>query len=740
MVLGLAFVGCSNPVGDDSNQGDPNQGGGNNQGGGPNVTWTISAGTSHAVAVSSTGELWAWGNNANGRTGLGVDTGSTSAPTRVGTATNWASASAGDTHTVAVTTTGELWAWGSNSTGRTSFEPTWENTLTPTRVGTATNWASVSAGDAHTAAVTTNGELWVWGDNWNGRTGLGVDAGNTLIPTRVGTATNWAAVSAGGSHTVAITTTGELWSWGNNSLGRTGLGQTTGNTLEPVRVGSATNWATVFTGSSHTVAVTTTGELWAWGSNTNGRLGDGTITTRNVPTRIGTATNWVRAFAGDSHSVAVTTTGELWVWGNNADSQLGDGTTTQSTSPVRIGTATNWAAVSAGNAFTVAANTVGEFWAWGSDANGRLGTGLELYRTVPTRIRESENWVYVSAGVSHTVAITTGGELWAWGNNANGRLGDGTTIQQTSPIRIGAATNWASVSAGDSHTVAVTTTGELWSWGSNSFGRTGLGSTTGNTLNPTQVGTATNWASVSAGDSHTVAVTMTGELWAWGNNLFGRTGLGESSGSTQIPTQVGVATNWASASAGEWHTVAVTTTGELWAWGNNLNTGIGTITGDTITPIRIGIATNWASVSAGARYTVAVTTTGESWAWGDNTNGQLGDGTTTRRNVPTLIGAARNWAYAFAGDSHTVAVTTTGELWAWGNNVDGRTGLGMDTGNTLAPTRVGTATNWNSVSAGDSHAVATVENGELWVWGSNANGRLGTGLVLHRAEPVRIKP
>jgi len=226
--------------------------------------------------------------------------------------------------------------------------------------------------------------------------------------------------------------------------------------------------------------------------------------------------------------------------------------------------------------------------------------------------------IMMSAGINHTATIRADGTLWTWGANGSGRLGDGTTTDRGSPTRIGADTNWAFVSAGGNHTVAIRTDGTLWAWGGNWSGLTGLGTTEGNTLVPTQVGTDTNWASVSAGVTHTVAVRTDGTLWAWGTNEHGRLGDGTTT-LRNIPAQVGTDTTWASVSAGTEHTVAVRTDGTLWAWGSNWEGALGDGTGiHRSTPVRIGVATNWASVSAGFNHTVAVRTDGTLWAYRQN--------------------------------------------------------------------------------------------------------------------------
>ena len=155
----------------------------------------------------------------------------------------------------------------------------------PTKVGTDSDWVQVSAGRHCSAAINSKGELYSWGSNDRGRTGLGTAAGDTLVPTRVGTESNWTQVSAGQGVNIcsaAINNKGELYSWGSNASGGTGLGLTTGNTLVPTRVGTESNWTQVVTGghseaSNHSLALNSKGELYSWGLGTNGQLGHGTV-------------------------------------------------------------------------------------------------------------------------------------------------------------------------------------------------------------------------------------------------------------------------------------------------------------------------------------------------------------------------------------------------------------------------------------------------------------------------------
>ena len=210
--------------------------------------------------------------------------------------------------------------------------------------------------------------------------------------------------AAGYGHTVEVKSDGTLWAWGWNAYGQLGDG-TTNSQVSPEHIGTASNWASVSAGALHTVALKSDGTLWAWGDNYYGELGDGTTTNQQSPEQIGTATNWASVSAGEYHTVAVKSDGTLWAWGWNAYGQLGDGTTNSQVSPEQIGTATNWASVAAGEYHTVALKSDGTLWAWGWNAYGQLGDNTTTDRYSPEQI--TSYTVTPSAGVNGSISPNT---------------------------------------------------------------------------------------------------------------------------------------------------------------------------------------------------------------------------------------------------------------------------------------------------------------------------------------------
>ena len=291
-------------------------------------------------------------------------------------------------------------------------------------------------------------------------------------------ATNWASVTAGGSHSCAVKTTGALFCWGDDGSGQLGNGAP-GTQQSPMQESTAaTNWASVAAGFDFTCAVKTTGTLWCWGADGSGQLGNGASGMQQSPMQeLTAATNWASVEVGDYSTCARKTTGALFCWGSNNSGEVGNNVIggVQQTPVQESTTATNWASVTAGVSFACARKTNGTLWCWGSDAGGKLGNGQTTVSNLLRPAQESTlatNWAFLSTGHAYGCAIKPDGTLWCWGADGNGQLGNGaaTTTQDTPVQELTAATNWASVSAGNTHTCAIKTTGTLlvlgqrWQW------------------------------------------------------------------------------------------------------------------------------------------------------------------------------------------------------------------------------------------------------------------------------------
>jgi alpha-tubulin suppressor-like RCC1 family protein len=342
-------------------------------------------------------------------------------------------------------------------------------------------------------------------------------------------------------------------------------------------------------------------------------------------------------------TIIIKNDGTLWGWGYNGEDQLGLGDSAESLylTPTEINTGTNWIGISASAYTTIALKNDGTLWGWGSNTNNNFGLGEAFYGryTTPIQLGTDTDWVFVSYPHSHVIALKNDGTLWGWQDNQQGQLGLGYIGEHnTSKHQIGTDTDWQIALAGGSHTVALKNDGTLWGWGDNTYGQLGDDNTS-NHLVPTQIGTDTNWSMIYVGFAATYAIKDDGSLWATGNNVWGQLGLDTSDFSVNTLTQIGTDTNWTTVSSYNFHTMAIKNDGTLWGWGRNVRgqLGIGTTFQKQLSPIQIGTDTDWIAVSTGDEHTIALKSDGTVWGWGDNTYGQLGDDNTSNHLVPTLI-------------------------------------------------------------------------------------------------------
>lgn len=254
------------------------------------TNWTVvDAGDRSGLALNENNDLYAWGGGLFGATGLNT-TSNTGIPTRVGLLSDWAQISTAGFVSSAIKTDSTLWAWGRNDKGQLGLNDT-VNRSSPVQVGALSNWAQVSVATRYgISAVKTDGTLWSWGENGSGSLGLNIyHTIRRSSPVQVGALTNWSVVSCGLFRRGAIKTDGTLWAWGYNGQGRLGDG-TTINRSSPVQIGASTDWVQFSGISSGSIALKTDGTIWTWGDNA--RSGHNDTIRRSSPVQLGSGTNW----------------------------------------------------------------------------------------------------------------------------------------------------------------------------------------------------------------------------------------------------------------------------------------------------------------------------------------------------------------------------------------------------------------------------------------------------------------
>jgi alpha-tubulin suppressor-like RCC1 family protein len=730
--------------------------------------------------------LDSWGSNLYGQLADPAVPGVAAAPQQVGSATDWTAVSTNGSALNEQSSTcairiGQLYCWGANDYGQLG-----NGTITPSqipvRVGTATDWQSVSVGGTSVCGIRGTGtstSLWCWGDNSYGQVGdgTGVEADvpvqlTDVIVDNLGTTASrplgWGSVDVAEDHACAVRTTGsQYYCWGDNSYGQ--LGDSTFDAqYQPELIGAAVVWyqpsAGTYSSCSRRGPAGTNGAsaLYCGGDNSFGQLGDNTGVSPDVPAmqRVdGTTVNWNTVTSGDTNVCAIrdsstaapTVTGGLWCWGGNDYGQVGDGTFNTELLPIRIGSASNWNAVDAGNSHTCGIRA-GSLYCWGAGADYRTGLGSIEDTTVPTQVGTDADWSKVSAGYRASCGIRAPGTLWCWGANTQGQLG--TPSYRTAPGAAPTVSDVAQVSTGHGASCAVKTTGTLWCWGSNATGLLSDGTYLDSQV-PVQIGIATNWSSVTVGgqmddfgvpSSFACAIRTTGTLWCWGDDTFGQLGINSTS-PVDTPTQVGALTTWTAVSAGA-ATVCGIAGGTLTCWGAG---GSGQIGNNDVlnklVPTAVSGGGTWTSVSVGDQQVCAVKSDASLWCWGANNVGQLGIGSTVGQKVPTRVGVANDWTQVSAGGVSSCGIRTGGLLFCWGGNTNGQVGDGTTSPRT-SPVQIGASKVWKQVATtgysnypDDAHGCAVASSGttgSLWCWGGNTVGQLGIGSTTQALTPTQV--
>jgi alpha-tubulin suppressor-like RCC1 family protein len=368
------------------------------------------------------------------------------------------------------------------------------------------------------------------------------------------------------------------------------------------------------------------------------------------PASSATAAQTANIAAGEYHSLAIAPSRSLWSWGYNNHGQLGQGDITERHSPKQVGADLNWVGVSGGRSHTLALKADGSLWGWGYNFYYQQFGGPPADRYTPTHIgTEYNDWVAVAAGGDHSLGLRTDGSLWSSGANSAGQCGLGYFSEKVvGPARVGLDNDWVAVAAGTGHSLAIKADGSLWAWGQDDAGQLGLGADTSNRSTPTRVGLDNDWVAVSGGFNHSLGVKTDGSLWGWGNNQNGQLGVGDPLTARLVPTQATTITGLKTVAACARFSLGVRSDGSLWAWGANVygQLGLGDTTMRTI-PTRVGTATNCQEVAGGTFYSLGLWRNGSVWAWGWNNHGQLGQGDTTNRSTPVRVpgfyGIAASW-------------------------------------------------------------------------------------------------
>ena len=681
---------------------------------GGGTTWCqVSSTEQQIAAIKTDGTLWTWGGNFGGSLGDGT-TVSRCSPGTVAGGGSWCRVSSGSSRTAAIKTDGTLWTWGYNTFGDLGDGTTVSRCSPGTVAAGGTTWCQV-AGEA---AIKTDGTLWTWGGNGFGKSGDGTNLSRCSPGTVAGGGTTWCQVTGGTSHTAAIKTDGTLWTWGYNAQGRLGEGTIVNRCSPGTVAGGGTTWCRVSFGRNDGAAIKTDGTLWTWGRSYCGELGDGTTVNRCSPGTIVFPTTTSQEFLllasaidqiSEDRQVSVASTNDL---PDLYKKELSNGhiVFAESINAPVISNNECWVGLD-GRVLRSDAPTRTLF-TWGCNNCGSLGDGTTVGRSSPGTVAGGgTTWCKIAGNVINGMGLKTDGTLWTWGCNAQGQLGDGTTVSRCSPGTIaGSGTNWCDIGITFCALGAIKTDGTIWTWGNGV--QLGHNTNTNRCSPGTVAGGGTTWCQVNnAGSSAFAAIKNDGTLWTWGCNAQGQLGDGTAVNRSSPGTVAGGGTTWCQVAGGGASTLAIKTDGTLWTWGcnNNAQLGNGTTVSRCSPGTVAGGGTNWCQVSGSSGNSVSIKTDGTLWTWGSNGQGRLGDGTVVARCSPgTVAGGGTTWCLAkiYPNGDHTLALKTDGTLWTWGRNYQGSLGNGTTVNRCSPGTVAGGGDQWTDVQGASDFSLA----------------------------------
>ncbi len=644
-----------------------------------------------------------------------------------------------------------VWCWGDNSAGQLgSTKVAMPGISTaPVLVEGLPAAIDVSAGRNFTCAVDATNRVWCWGDNSFGELGTGTAGGSKRVATVV-PGIKASAVSAGGGQACALTLAKTVECWGQDTSGQLGDGTTT-NSATPVAVKNLTNVTAVAAGGSHTCALDSLGGMFCWGSDVYGELGNGASgknTNHDTPVAVLNLDAGVdQIAAGTEDTCAILHGGDLKCWGENQDGQLGNGTTALEDAPTQVsGLSSGVDSVSPGQNHTcaIASAPVPTAVCWGIEQRGVLGNGVMTGPNLkePTTVFGLRSPpaggpggpLQLAAGFVHTCVVLTSGEVECWGAGFEGQLGIGNTLDRDIPTPvIGLPTSFFDVSAvseGGQTGCALTQALDAACWGT--YVGDGTGNARDSARTPPKV--PTGLAQVSGSYVGACVLTVSSQLWCWGDNKWGDLGNGTSGGIDPYPGKVSLAEPVEAVSTGGQTNCALTPDGigpgaEAWCWGwnNHGQVGDGTTISPRPTPAPVASLGRVTEIVAGQTHTCAIILAGIVQCWGANEHGQLGDNSTNQSSKPVSVSSLGGVVQLALGASFSCALTNAGSVYCWGWNLTGELGDGStkDSHVPVAVSGIGGANPAVAIAAGNVSACAVLLGGQVRCWGDNSAGELG---------------
>ncbi|OZG50099.1 RCC1 domain-containing protein [Bombiscardovia coagulans] len=754
---------------------------------------SVSAGSLHSFALGSDGHSYAWGSNSYGQ--LGVDSTSTKIilpeRVRIPHGIYFTQISAGRLHSLALGSDGHAYAWGRNNAGQVG-DGTADNKKVPTRVGETDNSRTtyISAGNNVSLAINDSGHAYAWGTpNWN--LGDSAESKSSKLPLRIDEARLNSrqdrkydrGISAGAwGNCIILDNAGHAYSWGNRiqdsnrsipqevstykyeirsvkfdtqAVQDKSIDQSSGKWNMQVPLHKA---AIVDVQAQYDVIIKSAQDYDISIKNDSitfrYEYKDGFTVHFDLGGAPGTPPPDQYVDAGGMQHIQLP---DMPVWTKHwFNGWVQDnGKFWDFNKPVT-------------DSFTLTAQWEPYKFKLTPEAGPTVGGNTVVI--TPPDSPKGIHYLQLAGGQRHSVALGSDGHIYTWGNNSFGQLGNGTQVDSKVPVRVKAPKGvlFTKISVGDSHNLALGNDGHTYAWGWNSFGQIGDGSTTHkNALVRVKVPEGVRFTQIHAASYHSIALGSDGKAYTWGQNSFGQLGDGKDHNSEPstpknplpAPAKTPDDVQITNVSAGMTHSVATSSDGHIYHWGNWLCL-TGVITDDdksqcskfpTSTPSRIvenlPAGVQVIQLKSGMRVDIALCDDGHTYAWGKNYNGEFANGTRNIHSItnPVRVGQPDGVHFATISDiagGQVLALGDDGHTYAWGRNVEGQLGS-SNKEYVVSPVRFKTpdGLHFTSIGTGNSHTLAFGSNGHAYALGSNSHRQIGNSDIGKQAkEIVEVNP
>ena len=702
----------------------------------------VAGGTYFTAVLLNDGTIRTFGFNGSGQLGVGDNT-SRQTPVQVLNITSGTALATGGRHVAVLLTNGTMRTFGDNTSGQLGVNDTTTRN-TPVQVfGISSSATAVGCGVYHTGVILTDGTVRTFGANNNGNLGVN-DTTQRNTPVQVfGISSSAVAIAGGRYHTAVLLGNGTVQTFGRNTLGQLGLGDTTQRNT-PVTVLNVTSATALASGLFHTIVLLADGTVRTVGLNDAGQLGVADTVNRLIPVKVGVSGNKVGC--GYYHTAVLSNDGTVRTFGMNNNGQLGLNDNTNRLTPVQVTGITSVTMLSAGYAQNAVLLNNGTVWGWGTNYSGELGINISGgSRGTPVQMLNISNAIAVVCGTFQTAVLLANGTIWTCGRNGFGQLGTGDTTSRLTPVQVSGITSATSLSIGKYFMAIVLSDGTVRTLGFNDYGNLGINVVGGSRLTPVQVwGISSSAVAVACQNRHMAVLLADGTVRTFGANASGQLGVNDATDRATPVQVVNISTATYLGTFGySYFTAVLLADGTVRTFGANGNGQLGV--GDTasrLTPVQVLNITSATTVAPGGYHAAVLLTDGTVRTFGGNARGQLGVNDTTSRLTPVQVLTAVSYGGGVGkvagGYVLTAVVLADGTVRTVGDNGIGQLGVN-DTIQRSTPVQVwGISSSATAVACGYFHTAVLLANGTVRTFGGNPDGNLGINDTTSRLTPVQV--